>query len=126
MQHNELSLLLAGIAGAYNICFAFFHLLFWRIFRWPRTILPSGTVNVAITQTLNIMLTYCFVLYGGWLIWAALSEVRSPPLLVAGSGFWLLRTALQPALFGMQAGVSVMITVIFVIGVALHLAAAVA
>jgi hypothetical protein len=126
MQPDGPSIALVGVAGAYDIGFAIFHLLFWRIFRWPKAILPSGVINGAITQTLNAMLIYCFVVYGGWLIWAASSEIGPHPLcLLAGCGFWLVRTTLQPVFFGMRHGLSVMLTVGFVVGIAVHLSAAV-
>ena len=93
------------------------------MFRWPEAILPSGPVNVAITQTLNVMLAYCFLIYGAWQIWAAASGTQPHCLsLLAGAGFWLLRAVLQPALFG-RSGTSVMFTFIFTLGLALHLSA---
>ncbi len=108
-------------SGLYNIGFAIFHLCFWTLFRWPATLRSSGPVNSAIAQTLNIVLTYCFVVYGGTLIWAGVESIPlSPLLLIAGAGFWLLRAVLQPVLFNMRNRISVSITVVFIAGTAIH------
>ncbi|WP_295807136.1 hypothetical protein [uncultured Nitratireductor sp.] len=96
---------------------------FWALFRWPAGLRPSGAINAAITQTLNIVLTYCFLMYGGALTWSALSSNQPHPfLLVAGAGFWLLRSTLQPLLFSMRDRRSVGITIIFLVGFAMHAA----
>lgn len=57
-------------ATAYNIGLGIFHLLFWRLFGWPDSLRPSGQVNMAITQTLNLMLSYGFFALAIGLIWA--------------------------------------------------------
>jgi hypothetical protein len=122
LQRHDLLLTLVVICGAYNIAFAVFHTLFWRVFGWPATIRSSGHVNSAITQTLNLMLIYCFSFYGGWLIWAGANGIRPHPLLlVAGGGFWLVRTALQPLLFRLRRDLSTMLTLLFITGAVLHL-----
>lgn len=108
-------------SGGYNIGFAIFHLCFWMLFHWPASLRSSGPLNAAITQTLNIVLTYCFVVYGGALIWAGVvSTPVSPLVLIAGAGFWLLRTVLQSILFPMRNRMSVGITAVFAVGVAIH------
>lgn len=107
-------------SGAYNIGFAVFHLCFWMLFHWDASLRSSGPLNAAITQTLNIVLTYCFVVYGGALIWAGVvSTPVSPLVLIAGAGFWLLRAILQPILFPMR--MSVGITAVFAVGVVVHI-----
>ena len=112
----------ALLAGALDLGFAAFHLMFWRLFQWPARLEASGKVNEAITQTLNLVLIYVFVAYGVALIWTAASL---PPMLAwAGAGFWLLRMALQPRLFPMRNGPSVAITVVFAATAAVHALAA--
>jgi hypothetical protein len=86
----------------------------------------SGELNGAVTQTLNVMLIYCLVAYGGALLWVSVrGRLWTEPLLAAGGGFWLLRANLQPMLFETRSKVAVAITIIFMIGAALHLIAAV-
>lgn len=84
-------------AAAYNIGLGIFHLLFWRLFGWPDSLRPSGQVNMAITQTLNLMLSYGFFALAIGLIWAtAMDGPALPGLAVAGCGFWVIRASLQP------------------------------
>ena len=90
VQRHDLLLTLVMICGVYNTGFAVFHILFWRVFGWPATIRSTGHVNSAITQTLNLMLIYCFSFYGGWLIWVGANGIRPipccwPPEEVSGS-----------------------------------------
>ncbi|WP_113156507.1 hypothetical protein [Nitratireductor sp. OM-1] len=111
------------ICGFYNLGFAAFHAAFWSLFEWPARLRPSGTINAAITQTLNIVLTYCFLVYGGALAWAAVGSIDPHPfILISGAGFWLLRTVLQPVLFSMRDRRSVGMTIIFLAGSAIHVA----
>jgi hypothetical protein len=114
-----------GLAGVFDLGFAVFHMSFWVLFQWPASLGPSGAMNAAITQTLNVVLSYCFVIYGGWLIWAGIVALPPHPAsLLAGGGFWLLRTALQPMLFPMRSGISLALTGAFAVGAALHFWAA--
>ena len=125
MHPFDPGLVAVGFAGVFDVGFALFHVLFWRVFRWPVSLRPSGAVNAAIAQTLNVMLGYCFAVYGGWLIWAGIAALPPHPgLLLAGAGFWLLRAALQPMLFRLRRAISFALTGIFALGAALHLWAA--
>lgn len=110
------------IASAiYDFGFVLFHLLFWRLFGWPVSLAPSGTVNAAITQTLNLMLSYCLVTYGVALLWVGSVDGI---LALAGSGFWLLRAVAQPILFSLRPPFSIALTALFVCGALLHAAVA--
>ena len=109
-------------AGLIDLGFAAFHLMFWRLFGWPKILVASGEVNSAVTQTLNFVLTYVFIAYGGALIW--LGEAAPAAMLWAGAGFWVLRAALQPALFPMRNKPSVIILAVFLTAGAVHAAAA--
>ncbi len=113
------------LASLFDIGFGLFHLAFWRLFGWPATLVGSGKINAAVTQTLNAMLTYCFFAYALALIWST-TEEHSPLLAWAGAGFWLLRAALQPLLFSARHRLSVAMTILFLAGAALHTAAGLA
>lgn len=104
---------------AYSLAFAGFHLLFWRLFDWPATLVGSGSRNTAITQTLNIVLTYVFVAYG-----IAVAIDASRAILLVGAGFWLLRAALQFVLFRLPRTWNAALTIVFLAGAVLHLGAA--
>lgn len=113
----------AVLASIFDIGFGLFHLIFWRLFGWPSTLALSGKINTAITQTLNVMLTYCFFTYGAALFWWREDE-NAGMLALAGAGFWSLRAILQPVLFSARGRLSVVLTIVFLITAALHAAAA--
>jgi hypothetical protein len=92
---------LVAAAGLYNLGFAVFHLMLGRLFAWPSSLVNSGNLNCAITQTLNVVLIYSFVVYGGALLWLSARGPSISTILAAGGGFWLLRAIVQPVLFGM-------------------------
>ena len=106
-------------SAIFDLAFGLFHLAFWRMFGWPRSLAPAGRVNRAVTQALNIMLAYVFFLYG-----IALFLAPSFPLLCAGAGFWLLRLLIQPILFGPNSRLGLVFMVLFAAGATLHIAAA--
>lgn len=97
--------MVAIIAALLDIGFAIFHLLFWRLFVWPESLKAAGVVNRAVTQTLNWVLIYVFIAYGGSVLWFALGQGRvPPPLLASGAGFWLLRTSCSRCCFQCETG----------------------
>ena len=123
----SLSFELAAAWGvvAYDCALAVFHILFWRLFGWPARLEPSGKVNAAITQTLNVMLTYVFVAYAATIAWQLRSGAEPPAVpLAIGAGFWLLRAALQPGLFRLRPSTNLGLTLLWLFGSALHGAAA--
>ncbi|MDR0244894.1 MAG: hypothetical protein LBJ65_25135 [Burkholderia sp.] len=120
MVHHTLSTLLSAM---YDLGFALFHLTFWRWFKWPRSLERSGRLNQGITQTLNVMLSYVFVVYAVSLVLAA-TQTRGP-LALAGSGFWLLRAIAQPVLFA-RTRLSWILAAVFALGAGLHAIAYVA
>jgi hypothetical protein len=107
-------------AAIYDGAFAVFHIAFWRLFKWPASLGPSGYPNIGITQAMNIVLIYVFIAYAAITATQALGGSISPILLLIGAGFWLLRAVIQPILFGMKARVSNAFTVTFIIGLLLH------
>lgn len=112
-------------AGGLDLAFALFHLAFWRLFDWPARLLPAGSLNAAITQTLNAMLAFVFCAYGAALIWQSSLNTGSGSWLLplAGALFWLLRLALQVAWFDLRPLASRVITAIFALAAVLHAAA---
>jgi hypothetical protein len=112
---------LVAACGLISLLAAVFHVMFWRLFRWPEGLQGSGRLNAAITQVMNIMLIYVFTAYGAALLW--LGATAPPLLLAAGGGFLALRCALQPPMFGMSHPGSKALVAIGCAGLALHLAA---
>ena len=117
------SLLLA--AAIYCFALAAFHLAFWRLLGWPASLAGSGSLNVSVTQTLNIMLTFGVVMYGAALCWGALHPERSVwALPAAGALFLGVRTVVQPFQFAMRDMSAKILAVAFVAGAVIHAAAA--
>jgi hypothetical protein len=109
------------IAGMIDIGFAIFHAMFWKLLGWPERLEPSGSINAAITQTLNAVLIYVFVIYGSVLIGFAMADRLAPnALTAAGAGFWALRAALQPLQFSMRTKPSIVLMAAFIIAAIVH------
>ena len=113
------------LAAAYCFALALFHLAFWWLFRWPATLAASGSINVGVTQTLNLMLTLGVVLYGTALLWGAFHLDRTAwTLPAAGAVFLAVRVVVQPLQFSMRNAPSLVLTTIFTAGAVIHAAAA--
>lgn len=106
-------------AGLVDVAMVIFHVLFWRLFHWPESLKPSGRLNTAITQTLNIMLTYVFAVYAVALLW--LGREAGAALLLPAVGFGVLRIWLQFRLFGVEGRTSRFFVAVMVLGTFLHL-----
>lgn len=109
--------------GMADLAFAAFHLMFWRLFGWPERLAASGRLNSAITQTLNIMLTLVFVLYGGkLLVLGARGDPADAYLIASGVLFGLVRSVLQVVLFGLHSAGSKAFLAVALGATALHAA----
>jgi hypothetical protein len=118
---------LIATAGAYDLAFAVFHLCFPLVFRWRSRLAKLDPVNRGIVHTLNLMLAFLFAA-GGAALGAKPDVIAADPLgrglLFIGAGFWLLRAALQPVMFGLRHWASKLLFVVFIAGAALHAAPA--
>lgn len=117
---NEI-LIIAG--GIYTVGLIFFHLLFWRIFKWPETLATLNYVNKATMQVLNISITFIFVIFA-YVSFAHTNELLDTQLgkslLVFISILWLFRAAQQVAFYKLKHKASVVLTVYFLIGAFLY------
>ena len=109
-------------AGIGDLLIAAFHVAFWRIFHWPKSLAGSGRLNASTTQVMNIMLIYCFVVIGVALLW--LGPATPAALLLAAAGFGALRLALQPLFYGLMHPASKALAVAMLVLTLLHLFAA--
>lgn len=86
------------LCGLYNICFALFHIFFWKIFRWNKDLKKLTFPNDAIIQILNIQIIY-FFLFIAVICFTFPTELRTTKLgnifLIGNSLFWFLRTIQQ-------------------------------
>jgi hypothetical protein len=125
MKENLMTSSLLIAAAIYCFALAIFHLMFWRLFVWPASLSGSGSLNVGVTQTLNIMLTVGVTMYGAALLYSALHPERVMwTLPAAGAVFMAVRIVVQPFQFSMRNRLSQAITAIFVLGAIVHAAAA--
>jgi hypothetical protein len=110
-------------AGLFNLAFALFHLFFWPLFNWAQELPRLSVANRGIVPVLNICLTYVFALTAALLLLLPLQVAGTELgrlLLVAGSGFWLLRAILQPIFFPLRHPLSATLFGVFILGTILH------
>jgi hypothetical protein len=119
-MNNPLYSTLLLAAALYDVAFAIFHMGFWRLLRWPASLAPAGRMNSAVTQTLNIVMSYVFLAAAAGMIFLWSRRHEATLLLLAGAGFWMLRAALEPVLFDQKSKLSRVMMAIFVAGVLLH------
>jgi hypothetical protein len=114
---------LIGAAGAYDLAFGAFHLAFPLLFRWRSRLAKLDPVNRGILVVLNLMLVFVFAGAGAALALnpeLIATDLLGRGFLFLGAGFWMLRAALQPLIFGLGHWVSKLLFLIFVAGAALH------
>ncbi|GGH14310.1 hypothetical protein GCM10007036_13530 [Alsobacter metallidurans] len=118
---------LIGAAGAFDLAFAAFHLAFPLLFRWRSRLAKLDPVNRGILVTLNLMLVFVFAAAGAVLALKpdlVATDALGRGFLFLGAGFWALRAALQPLIFGLDHWASKLLLVVFLAGVTLHAAPA--
>jgi hypothetical protein len=117
---NE-TLIIAG--GAYTVVLIVFHILFWRIFKWPETLDSLSYVNKATMQVLNISITFIFFIFA-YVSFAHSQELVSTPLgnslLVLISCLWVFRAAQQVVFYKLKHKASVGLTLFFLLGAFLY------
>jgi len=89
---------LLAFCAIHSFGFALFHLGFWRLFGWPRTLQATTLPNRAILQIANVQLVWVFTGVG-LLCLLFPGELAGTPLgraLLGGmAAFWLIRLAGQ-------------------------------
>ena len=117
---DEILLLIGGI---YNLLFAVFHLLFWKIFDWKNDLALLTLVNRAIMQVINLCLTFVFIIFGvisllhpNQMIGTDLGQT----LIFLIAVFWFLRATEQIIFFKLNNWISWAFLFIFLIGTGLY------
>lgn len=117
---NEI-LVVAG--GVYTVSLIVFHILFWHIFKWPKTLETLNSVNRSTMQVLNISITFIFFIFA-YISFAHTSELLNTPLgnalLVLISCLWLFRAILQLVFYKLKHPASVGLTLYFLTGAFLY------
>ncbi len=121
---NDLTEVIILIGGIYNLAFAIFHLFFWRLFQWKKDLSKLTFINRSVMQILNLCLTFVFLLMA-YISFFYVSELRATDLgktlLIGFSLFWLLRMIEQVIFFGIRNSISIVLTVIFLLGSVIYL-----
>jgi hypothetical protein len=109
--------------GIYMVALIVFHVLFWRIFRWPETLSSLNKVNKSTIQVLNLSITFVFAVF------AYISFVYSEELINTSLGkamlilislLWLFRAVLQVIFYGFRHWASLGLTAFFLLGAVLY------
>ncbi|MGY0610968.1 MULTISPECIES: hypothetical protein [unclassified Luteimonas] len=86
------------LCAIHSLGFALFHLAFWALFKWPRTLEGTTLPNRAILQIANVQLVWVFLLVAVLCLRHPRELADTPlghALLLGMSGFWALRLATQ-------------------------------
>jgi len=110
------------ICGIYSLAFAFFHIGFWKIFKWNDDLRKLTFANKGIMQILNVQIIYYF-LFVTFLCIAFPTELSSTKLgnafLLSCSLFWLIRTIQQFIFLKKNNLIINILTVLFIAGTVL-------
>ena len=108
--------------GFYNLLFAVFHLLFWRLFKWNKEVQKLSFANRGIIQILNIQIIYYFVAvaivyfcFTNELLTTHLGKV----FLLGNSLFWIIRLVQQYIFLRKNSFVIHILAVLFLLGAVL-------
>jgi len=111
------------IGGIFTVALIIFHLLFWRIFKWPETLMSLNYVNKATIQVLNISITFIFFIIA-YISFAHTHELLNTQLgktlLALISGLWLFRAVQQVMFYKLKHKASVSLTFFFLIEALLY------
>jgi hypothetical protein len=114
---------LIKFGGFYNLAFAVFHILFWKIFDWKSELSKVSFLNRAIMQVLNLCLTFCFLMFSYISIFHT-SELLTTDLghavLIGISSFWLLRALEQVIFFKLKHWGSIVFLLAFIAGTIIY------
>ncbi len=117
---NEMFIIAGGV---YSVVLIVFHVLFWKIFKWPETLGTLNNVNKATMQVLNISITFVFFIFA-YVSFAHTHELLNTrlgnSLLVLISCLWLFRAVQQVLFYKLKHKASVGLTIFFLIGAFLY------
>jgi hypothetical protein len=113
------------LCALHSFGFALFHLCFWRLFDWPRTLQGTTLPNRAIIQIANLQLAWVFAGVGLLCLLYPV-ELATTPLgrsLLAGMAvFWLVRFIAQFIWLRVRHPLVHVLTVLFASGAILFVA----
>ncbi|TXH65348.1 MAG: hypothetical protein E6Q88_14015 [Lysobacteraceae bacterium] len=87
-----------ALCALHSLALALFHIAFWKLFRWPKTLQSTTLPNRAILQIANVQLIWLF-LGVAILCWRYPAQLRETPLghavMFGMCGFWVVRLLQQ-------------------------------
>lgn len=110
------------LCALHSFGFALFHLGFWRLFDWPRTLAGTSRPNRAIVQIANLQLAWVFAAVGLLCVLYPVELVATPlgrAVLAGMAVFWLIRLAAQFVWLRIHHPLVHALTVLFACGVLL-------
>jgi hypothetical protein len=117
---NEI-LIIGG--GVYMVALIVFHILFWRLFKWPETLASLNNINRSTIQVLNLSITFIFVIFA-YISFVHADELLGTELgksvLILISMLWLFRAVLQVVFYDISHKASIGLTIYFIIGSILY------
>jgi len=112
------------LCGLHSLCFAIFHIAFWRLFNWKTDLTKLKFVNIGIMQVLNIQMVHYF-LFVAIICFLFPTELLTTNIgnafLIGASIFWLIRTIQQFIFFRTNHYIVHILTSAFLIGAALFI-----
>jgi hypothetical protein len=111
------------LAAIFNLAFGLFHLFFWRLLNWKEQLRRVSEVNRAVIQTLNVCLTFMFLLVSYMCLFYT-DEVQTTSIgktmLFGMAIFWLIRAVLQIYCFNLKQRVHQVLLILFIAGIVIH------
>jgi hypothetical protein len=110
------------LCGLHSFGFAAFHIAFWALFRWPKTLASTTLANRAILQIANVQLIWVFLCIGGLCLRFPDELIQTPlgrTVMLGMSGFWGLRLIQQFIFLRVKHPLVHTLSVLFALGAAL-------
>lgn len=112
--------------GIFNISFGILHLFFWKLFDWKHDLQKISYYNRATVQILNLRMIYVFISVGFIMVLFRadiMYSILGDAILVGVLLFWLGRLIEQLIFFREKSLKVIALTIVIVIGLALHILA---
>jgi len=116
---NNLAEISLFAGGVFNLGFAVFHLFFWKLFDWKKDLASLTPINRSVMQILNLCLTFMIFVMSCVSLFMPremLTTNLGKSLLVAFALFWFFRMLEQIFVFEVRGRLSVVFTLIFLLG----------
>jgi len=100
-----------------------FHLFFWKIFKWKKTLAKGTKANAIATQIMNIQLIYLFAFMAILYLFFSKELLHSKIgslIMIGYAGFWIIRFIQQFIFLKIKGSFIIKLTILFFIGAIIH------